>query len=134
MVGFLCGPADPPGFDKQGNHGKYDIEYKGRQYSDTRGLVLQYGSLVRVYRIADLSNGEIDEVSCSALLQTDFKAEFDRFLRTSQADNVPIPKRSALRRKHEAIVALRDRVMTEVSFSFQCIQLTFRTRSIDRWR
>ncbi|TXT08753.1 hypothetical protein VHUM_02881 [Vanrija humicola] len=89
------------GLESGHSHGRYSIEYKGSKVSDDRALICQYGKLVRLFRIADVSNGDIDE------------DEFVRFSRTSQADDVKLPRRSELKRKHEQITALRDRPMTE---------------------
>ncbi|KAL1406068.1 RNA polymerase-associated protein rtf1 [Vanrija albida] len=89
------------GLESGHTHGRYSIEYKGNKVSDDRALLCQYGKLVRLFRIADVSNGDLDE------------EEFIRFTRTSQADEVTLPRRSQLKRKHEQIAALRDRPMTE---------------------
>ncbi len=43
----------------------------------------------------------------------DPQTEFSRFTMTNKADNVKNPRRSELKAKHEEIVALRDRPMTE---------------------
>lgn len=48
--------------DTSHDHGKYAIEFKGRQVMDTRALICQYGMKKRLYRIADVSNGDFDEV------------------------------------------------------------------------
>lgn len=53
--------------DSSGGHGRYSIEYKGKQVSDTRALVCSYGKVQRLYRIADVSNSEFDEVGGAAL-------------------------------------------------------------------
>lgn len=47
------------------NFGQYAIEYKSRTVSDNRVLVCQYGEAQRLFRIADVSNGDFDEVSGS---------------------------------------------------------------------
>lgn len=52
---------------QDGSHGRYNIEYKGKEISEDRVLLLSYGKGKRLFRIADVSNGDIEEVS-SALL------------------------------------------------------------------
>lgn len=105
------------GVDHTREHGKYSIEYQGRQMSDSRALMCQYGKMVRLYRIADVSNGDIDEVSHGTIvaksLRPFLQSEFNRFSLVNKTDNVRAPRRSELKRKHEEIVALRDRAMTE---------------------
>lgn len=89
------------GIDKSHDYGRYSIEYQGRQVLDDRALVCQYGLKKRLYRIADVSNGDFDE------------GEFGRFSLVLQADKMDLPKRSDLIRKKDQIAALRDRPMTE---------------------
>lgn len=73
-VKLMAGEADESGrpkyrvhkivsIDSSGSHGRYSIEYKGKQVSDSRALVCSYGKVQRLYRIADVSNSEFDEVS-----------------------------------------------------------------------
>ncbi|CAD6579230.1 MAG: hypothetical protein TREMPRED_002430 [Tremellales sp. Tagirdzhanova-0007] len=76
------------------------IEYKGRTVMDNRALMCQYGKAKRLFRIADVSNGDFED------------SEFSRFDMTNHADGVKPPKRSDLKTKHEAIKRLRDRPMT----------------------
>lgn len=59
------------GIDKSQAHGRYTIEYQGRQVSDSRALICQYGKAVRLFRMADVSNGDIDEVSPISLYRAD---------------------------------------------------------------
>ncbi|ORY26243.1 hypothetical protein BCR39DRAFT_541580 [Naematelia encephala] len=87
--------------------GRYKIEYKGKDIVDNRVLMCQYGSAKRMFRIADVSNGDIEET------------EFQRFVMTNQADKVKAPKRSELKKKHEQIRALRDRPMTNEEINRQ---------------
>jgi RNA polymerase-associated protein RTF1 len=82
-------------------HQRYSIEYQGRTISDNHALVCTYGAYERLFRIADVSNGEFDE------------QEFGRWAATCKGDNLKVPKRSELRRKADDIAALRDRPMTE---------------------
>ncbi|WVQ75385.1 hypothetical protein IAR50_005005 [Cryptococcus sp. DSM 104548] len=84
------------------NHqfGSYSIEYQGRQVKDNRALLCKYGSASRLFRMADVSNGSIEDT------------EFQRFSLTNQADGIKPPKRSTLKKKHEDIKSLRDRAMT----------------------
>ncbi|ODN91429.1 RNA polymerase-associated protein RTF1 [Cryptococcus wingfieldii CBS 7118] len=84
------------------NHqfGSYSIEYQGRQIKDNRALLCKYGSASRLFRMADVSNGAIEDT------------EFQRFSLTNEADGVKPPKRSTLKKKHEDIKSLRDRPMT----------------------
>ncbi|ORX39021.1 hypothetical protein BD324DRAFT_618258 [Kockovaella imperatae] len=86
--------------DESGSHGQYTIEYQGRNISDSRALLCQYGKVKRLFRIADVSNGDIIE------------GEFRRMRDTWDVDGVKLPKRSELKKKHEAIKELRDRPMT----------------------
>lgn len=51
------------GVDRSHGYGRYSIEFKGRQVQDDRALVCQYGLEKRLFRIADVSNGDFDEVS-----------------------------------------------------------------------
>ncbi|EIW67131.1 hypothetical protein TREMEDRAFT_69995 [Tremella mesenterica DSM 1558] len=90
-----------PGF------GSYKIEYKGREIKEDRGLLCQYGRVQRVFRIADVSNGDIDD------------GEFSRFMSTNHADRVAPPKRSELLKKHEDIKAMHRRPMTNDEISRQ---------------
>lgn len=101
--------------DSSGSHGRYPIEYKGKQVTDTRALLCSYGKLTRLYRIADVSNSEFDEVSRSVLAPegADHQSEFSRFILTCQGDGVLPPRRSELKHKHDQIRKLRDRPMTE---------------------
>ncbi|WWC64143.1 uncharacterized protein I303_106751 [Kwoniella dejecticola CBS 10117] len=87
--------------------GAYNIEYKGRNVRDARGLLCSYGKSTRLFRIADVSNGDFEE------------KEFQRFTMTNKADGVKIPKRSELKEKHEEIKALRDRPMTDAEVNRQ---------------
>ncbi|OWZ77420.1 RNA polymerase-associated protein RTF1 [Cryptococcus neoformans Bt85] len=86
--------------DESGQFGSYSIEYQGRQIRESRALLVKYGSASRLFRMADVSNGVIEE------------SEFQRFSMTNQADGVKAPKRSFLKKKHDAIKALRERPMT----------------------
>ncbi|WVQ81177.1 hypothetical protein IAT38_003299 [Cryptococcus sp. DSM 104549] len=86
--------------DTSGSFGYYSIEYKGRNVRDNRALLCKYGSLSRLWRMADVSNSDFQD------------AEFDRFERTNNADGVKPPKRSVLKKKHDEIKALRERPMT----------------------
>ncbi|GMK59323.1 hypothetical protein CspeluHIS016_0703380 [Cutaneotrichosporon spelunceum] len=87
--------------ESQHSHGRYTIEYKGRDVSASHALRCAYGKAERLYRIADISNTEVSE------------DEFSRFTMTNKADSVKNPRRSELKAKHEEIVALHDRPMTE---------------------
>lgn len=114
----LRSAADLTGLSELGN--RYSIEYKGRDVTADRALECAYGKLQRPYRIADISNGEVTEVCVILPLPLQLltvKSEFSRFTMVNKADGVKNPRRSELKSKHEAIVSLRDRVMTEVSFS-----------------
>lgn len=55
------------GLDHKSTHGKYSIEFKGRQVTSNRALMCAYGAYERLFRIADVSNGDADEVSTSAV-------------------------------------------------------------------
>lgn len=102
------------------NHGDYKIEYKGRTVVDNRALVCQYGKASRHFRIADVSNGDFEEVGRNVsyiyrlLLILIVQTEFLRFNMTNQGDRVTPPKRSDLSRKHDSIKELRERPMTDV--------------------
>ncbi|KAL7421173.1 RNA polymerase-associated protein rtf1 [Cryptotrichosporon argae] len=87
--------------------GRYKIEYKGREVSDDRGLMCAYGRSKRLWRIADVSNGDFEE------------GEFSRYSLTNAVDKIPPPCRSDLKRKQEEIVAARDRPMTDAEVSRQ---------------
>ncbi|BEI91738.1 uncharacterized protein CcaverHIS019_0405580 [Cutaneotrichosporon cavernicola] len=89
------------GVESEHSHGRYTVEYKGRDVSASHALICAYGKANRLYRIADISNTEVSE------------DEFSRFTMTNKADNVKNPRRSELKAKHEEIVALHDRPMTE---------------------
>jgi RNA polymerase-associated protein RTF1 len=52
---------------QDGSHGRYNIEYKGKEISEDRVLLLSYGKGKRLFRIADVSNGDIEEVSRALL-------------------------------------------------------------------
>ncbi|WVF65669.1 hypothetical protein IAT40_000400 [Kwoniella sp. CBS 6097] len=93
--------------DNSGKFGSYSIEYKGRNIRDARGLLCSYGKSSRLFRIADVSNGDVED------------KEFSRFSMTNQADSVKAPKRSELSKKHEEIKALRDRPMTDAEVNRQ---------------
>ncbi|WWC73205.1 uncharacterized protein I206_107171 [Kwoniella pini CBS 10737] len=93
--------------DTSEKFGAYNIEYKGRNIRDARGLLCSYGKLTRLFRIADVSNGDFEE------------KEFSRFSMTSKADGVKLPKRSELKQKHEDIKTLRDRPMTDTEVNRQ---------------
>lgn len=57
------------GIDKSGSHGSYKIEYKeNRQVVDDRALLCKYGKLERLFRIADVSNGDFEEVRLLLLM------------------------------------------------------------------
>lgn len=61
--------------DDSGQFGSYSIEYQGRQIRESRALLVKYGSASRLFRMADVSNGVIEEVSLgrhSELTRTDF--------------------------------------------------------------
>lgn len=49
--------------DESGQFGSYSIEYQGRQIRESRALLVKYGSASRLFRMADVSNGVIEEVS-----------------------------------------------------------------------
>ena len=51
------------GLQKDHGHGSYKIEYKGRDVREDRALLCQYGKVQRLFRIADVSNGDFEEVS-----------------------------------------------------------------------
>ncbi|WWC91323.1 uncharacterized protein L201_006266 [Kwoniella dendrophila CBS 6074] len=93
--------------DTSGKFGAYNIEYKGRNVRDARGLLCSYGKGARLFRIADVSNGDFEE------------KEFQRFTMTNKADGVKLPKRSELKNKHEEIKILRDRPMTDTEVNKQ---------------
>ncbi|WVW79215.1 hypothetical protein I302_101181 [Kwoniella bestiolae CBS 10118] len=93
--------------DTSGKFGAYNIEYKGRNVRDARGLLCSYGKMTRLFRIADVSNGDFEE------------KEFSRFSMTNKVDGVKLPKRSELKDKHEEIKALRDRPMTDTEVNRQ---------------
>lgn len=42
---------------------KYEIEYKGRQVVEDWQMLCSYGRMKRQFRIADVSNGDVEEVS-----------------------------------------------------------------------
>jgi hypothetical protein len=50
------------GLDHKSTHGKYTIEYNDRKMTDNRALVCTYGHYERLFRIADVSNGDFTEV------------------------------------------------------------------------
>jgi hypothetical protein len=62
-------------------YGRYSIEYKGRNLSNSTELLCAYGKAQRVYRIADLSNGDFEEVSCC--VRSGFTSSFISHLRRS---------------------------------------------------
>ncbi|KAK1922482.1 rtf1 protein [Papiliotrema laurentii] len=93
--------------DQSDKHGTYSIEYKGRNVVDGRALTCQYGKATRMYRIADVSNGDFEQ------------GEFTRLEMTNRADGVKPPKRSDLLKKHKAIKALRERPMTNEEINRQ---------------
>ncbi|WVR09151.1 hypothetical protein IAU60_006213 [Kwoniella sp. DSM 27419] len=93
--------------DSSAKFGSYNIEYKGRTIRDARGLLCAYGKAARLFRIADVSNGDFEE------------KEFARFGMVNQADAVRAPKRSELKAKHDQIKALRDRPMTDTEINRQ---------------
>ncbi|WRT68947.1 uncharacterized protein IL334_005929 [Kwoniella shivajii] len=93
--------------DTSEKFGAYNIEYKGRTIRDARGLLCSYGKAARLFRIADVSNGDFEE------------KEFSRFSMTNKVDNVKLPKRSELKKKHDDIKNLRDRSMTDAEVNRQ---------------
>ncbi|OCF72597.1 RNA polymerase-associated protein RTF1 [Kwoniella mangroviensis CBS 8886] len=93
--------------DTSEKFGAYNIEYKGRNVRDARGLLCSYGKMTRLFRIADVSNGDFEE------------KEFSRFSMTNKVDGVKLPKRSELKEKHVEIKALRDRPMTDAEVNRQ---------------
>jgi RNA polymerase-associated protein RTF1 len=52
------------------NYGRYNIEYKGRNIMDTRALLCSYGKAQRLFRIADVSNGDFEEVRATSMNET----------------------------------------------------------------
>ena len=52
-----------PDIDSSGSHGRYPIEYQGRNVSDDRALLCSYGKVKRLFRFADVSNSDITDVS-----------------------------------------------------------------------
>nr|XP_031862312.1 uncharacterized protein CI109_002277 [Kwoniella shandongensis]KAA5529384.1 hypothetical protein CI109_002277 [Kwoniella shandongensis] len=108
------------GVDTSERFGSYSIEYKGRNVRDGRGLLCQYGKATRLFRIADVSNGDFEE------------KEFTRFTMTNQADGVKAPKRSELKKKHEEIKALRDRPMSDVEINRQITSRQARDSNFNR--
>ncbi|KAK8843402.1 hypothetical protein IAR55_007059 [Kwoniella newhampshirensis] len=106
--------------DTSEKFGSYSIEYKGRSVRDGRGLLCQYGKAARLFRIADVSNGDFEE------------KEFTRFTMTNQADGVRQPKRSELKKKHEEIKALRDRPITDVEIDRQIASRQSRESNFNR--
>jgi hypothetical protein len=56
-----------PEVDTSRSHGRYSIEYKGRTIMDDRALLCQYGKVKRLFRIADVSNGDFEEVRASSI-------------------------------------------------------------------
>ncbi|GFZ47472.1 hypothetical protein JCM24511_05216 [Saitozyma sp. JCM 24511] len=93
--------------DTSRSHGRYSIEYKGRTIMDDRALLCQYGKVKRLFRIADVSNGDFEE------------GEFKRFGMVNEADGVRPPKRSDLKRKHDEIKELRERPMSNEEINRQ---------------
>lgn len=71
----------------------------------------KYGKAERLFRIADVSNGDFEE------------GEFARMAMTYNADGVRMPQRSELKKKHEQIKDLRDRPMSNVGFLSSLQQL-----------
>lgn len=57
------------GIEPDGGDGKYQIEFKGREVSEDRVLRVKYGKVERLFRIADVSNGDFEEVRLSPLGQ-----------------------------------------------------------------
>jgi RNA polymerase-associated protein RTF1 len=47
--------------------GKYQIEFKGREVAEDRVLRVKYGKVERLFRIADVSNGDFEDVRHPAL-------------------------------------------------------------------
>lgn len=93
------------GIDHSHGNGKYNIEYKGRQIQEDRALKCRYGRSERLYRMADVSNGDFEET------------EFMRMKMTNNEDGIRQPQRSELKKKHDEIKEIRDRAMTNVSWS-----------------
>ena len=54
--------TDGIAIDDSASHGKYAIEFKGRNIMDSRGLMCTYGNATRLFRIADVSNGDFEKV------------------------------------------------------------------------
>jgi RNA polymerase-associated protein RTF1 len=50
------------GIESDGGDGKYPIEFKGREVTEDRVLRVKYGKVERLFRIADVSNGDFEEV------------------------------------------------------------------------
>lgn len=72
-VRLMAADRDPSGRPKYRVHriasidtkhdlGRYSIEYKGRSILDNRALLCAYGNQKRLFRIADVSNGDFDHV------------------------------------------------------------------------
>ncbi|KAK4687631.1 RNA polymerase-associated protein RTF1, partial [Tremellales sp. Uapishka_1] len=61
--------------DTKHSYGRYKIEYKGRDVMDDRALVCQYGNATRHFRIADVSNGDFEDVSLGPWKSTLFMAK-----------------------------------------------------------
>lgn len=51
-----------PEISNETSRGYYKIEYKGRDVSDDRELTCQYGKAKRIFRMAEVSNGDFEEV------------------------------------------------------------------------
>ncbi|WWD21079.1 hypothetical protein CI109_105560 [Kwoniella shandongensis] len=66
------------GVDTSERFGSYSIEYKGRNVRDGRGLLCQYGKATRLFRIADVSNGDFEERSELKKKHEEIKALRDR--------------------------------------------------------
>lgn len=64
-------PADLPGVESEHQHGRYHVEYKGRDVSASHALICAYGKANRLYRIADISNTDVSEV-CTGLYASVF--------------------------------------------------------------
>jgi hypothetical protein len=56
---------------QDGSHGAYKIEYKGKDIIEERVLLVSYGKSKRLFRIADVSNGDVEDVSLYSLLLYD---------------------------------------------------------------
>ena len=92
---------------------------------DSRALVCSYGNAQRLFRIADVSNGDFSPVCPSPLFSPwllvvySRQDEFKRWQMVNEADRVRSPQRSELEKKHLAIKELRDRGMTDEEINRQ---------------